>query len=149
VATALAGVAGRAMWRAAGGRRRPVRAQAGWSRRTAGCLVVSRLAGGAGQPAERVRRPARTGRPGPVVGLAERGRVSERCPAVWHVAPGGGQADLITEDTALGDRDRMDQRIEAPGLGALTAAAWPRRTGPNPASWPARRATPDRLACLG
>jgi hypothetical protein len=129
----------------AGGRPRLVRAQVGWSCRTAWCLVADRLAGGAGQPAERVYRPARPGRPGPVVGLAERGRVSERCPAAWHVAPGGGQADLITEDAALGDRDREDQRIEALGLGAWR----PRADGPEPGQLASPARHPDRLACLG
>ncbi len=56
-----------------GGRWWPVWAQAAWSRRAAGCLVVRLLAGGADQPAERVPRPAHTGRAGPVIGLAERG----------------------------------------------------------------------------
>jgi hypothetical protein len=150
VATAFASDGGRAAWRVAAGR--PLVACVASCRLVAphrGCLVVRLLAGGADQPAERVPRPARTGRPGPVVGLAERGRISEGCPAAGHVAPGGGLADLITEDTVLGDRDRMDQRIEAPGLGGLTAAPWPGRMGPNSAIWPAQRARPDRLACLG
>jgi hypothetical protein len=106
--------------------------------RSAGCLVVTPLAGGANLPAEPVPRPACTCRPNPVVGLAERGRIGECCRAACHVAPGGREADLIADDTVFGDRDRIDQRLEAPGPGSLTVTPGPRpgsltvRPGPGP-----------------
>jgi hypothetical protein len=74
---------------------------------------VTLLAGWAHQPANTVLTPARDQRSGPVVGLPERGQVGEPCEAACHVTPGSGDADLITNDTVLGDRDRVNQRITA------------------------------------
>jgi hypothetical protein len=71
------------------------------------------LAGRAHQPAQRVPRPARSDRPGPVVRLPERGRIGERGRAPRHGAPGGRNPDLVTNDTVPGDHHRMNQRIEA------------------------------------
>ena len=76
------------------------------------CGVVT-LAGRAHQPAQCVRRPARGDRPGPVVRLPERGRIRESGLAPRHGAPGRGNPDLVTNDTVPGDRDRVNQRIEA------------------------------------
>jgi hypothetical protein len=75
--------------------------------------VVTLLAGRAHQPVQSVPRPPGDGCPGPVVSLPERGRIRECHPASWHIAPGGRDPDLITNDTALGDRNRVDQRVEA------------------------------------
>jgi hypothetical protein len=78
------------------------------------------LAGRARQPAQRVLRPARGDRPGPVVRLPERGRIGESGLAPRHGAAGRGNPDLVTDDTAPGDRHRVNQRIEPhprlPGL---------------------------------
>jgi hypothetical protein len=73
------------------------------------------LASWAYQPAQGVLRPARSDGPGPVVGLAERGRIRESGLAPRHGAPGGRNADLITYDTVRGNRDWMNQRIKARG----------------------------------
>ena len=69
-------------------------------------------AGRAHQPAQSVRRPARGGRPSPVVRLPERGRIHESGPAPGHGAAGGGNPDLVADDTVPGDRHRVNQRIE-------------------------------------
>jgi hypothetical protein len=74
---------------------------------------VGTLAGWAHQPAQSVCRPARNDRPGPVVRLPERGRISEGRPPPRHDAPGGRNPDLVTDDTVPGDRNRVNQRIEA------------------------------------
>jgi hypothetical protein len=74
---------------------------------------VVTLAGWAHQPAQSVLRPARSDRPSPIVRLPERGRVRESGLAPRHAAPGGRNQDLVTNDTVPGDRNRMNQRIEA------------------------------------
>jgi hypothetical protein len=73
---------------------------------------VVTLAGRAHQPAQSVRRPARGGRPSPVVRLPERGRIHESGLAPGHGAAGGGNPDLVADDTVPGDRHRVNQRIE-------------------------------------
>jgi len=70
------------------------------------------LAGWARQPAQSVLRPARGDCPGPVVRLPERRWIRERGLAARHGAPGRRNPDLVTDDTAPGDRNRMNQRIE-------------------------------------
>jgi hypothetical protein len=82
------------------------------------------LAGGADLPAVGVLRPACVGCPGPVVGFPERGRVSEDSPhpAMSHQAV---DADLVTDDTVPGDRNRMGQRVETRRLRRLTGTVWP------------------------
>jgi hypothetical protein len=113
--------------------------------------VVTLLAGWAHQPAQSVLHPARNNRPGPVVGLPGRDRIRESRPAPGHVAPGSREADLITNDTVPGDRNRMSQRIEPHGrLRGSTVTVRPRAAdGPQAATQPAQWATPSRLACLG
>lgn len=71
------------------------------------------LAGRAHQPGHSVLSPARTDRSGPVVRLPERGRIREPRPAPGHVAPGGRDPELVTNDAVLGDCNRPSQRIEA------------------------------------
>jgi hypothetical protein len=70
-------------------------------------------AGRACQPAQRVLRPARSDGSGPVVRLPERGRIRESRLAPRHGTPGGRNPDLVTNDTVPGDRNRMNQRIQA------------------------------------
>jgi hypothetical protein len=78
------------------------------------CRMVT-LASRAHHPAEGVLRPARDERAGPVVGLSEGGRIREDRLAPRHVAPGSREADLVTDDAVLGDRDRLCERVGAHG----------------------------------
>lgn len=71
------------------------------------------LADRAYQPAQGVRRPAGGDRTDPVVRLPERARIRENDLAPRHGAPGGGNPDLVADDAAPGDHDRMNQRIKA------------------------------------
>jgi hypothetical protein len=71
------------------------------------------LAGCADQPAQGVLRPARGDRPGTVVRLPQSGRIPESGLAPCHGAPGGGNLDLVANGAVPGNRDRMNQRIEA------------------------------------
>ena len=128
---------------------------------TAGCLVITGgvrfsreypsrqcragalLAGRAHQPGQSVLSPASSDRSGPVVRLPERGRIREPRPAAGHVAPGGRDPDLVTNDAVLNDRNRMNQRIEADKrlqVFAVTVrpeAEWPEPGyPPSPASQP-------------
>jgi hypothetical protein len=77
------------------------------------CRAGALLAGRAHQPGQSVLSPARSDRSRPVVRLPERGRIGEPRPAPGHVAPGGRDPDLVTNDAVLSDRNRMNQRIEA------------------------------------
>jgi hypothetical protein len=77
------------------------------------CRASALLAGRAHQPGQSVLSPARSDRSRPVVRLPERGRIREPRPAPGHVAPGGREPDLVTNDAVLSDRNRMNQRIEA------------------------------------
>jgi hypothetical protein len=103
------------------------------------------LADRAGQGAHSVLGPARNDRAGPVVGLPERGRIRERRPAPRHVAPGGRDPDLVTDDAVPGDRHRMSQRIEAHKRPqGFTVTVGPQVGGPGPGdpAGPAGRARP-------
>src|SRR6516225_5127080 len=104
------------------------------------------LAGGAHQPPISVLAPARGERPDPVVGLAERGGVREPRAAASHVAPGGRDADLITNDTVLGDRDRVNQRIATSRSPVCPRVSW--RTGGPQLSHPAGPAPGARPPCV-
>jgi hypothetical protein len=75
-------------------------------------LAGTLLAGRAHQPGQSVLSPARADRSGPVVRLPECGRIRELRRAPGHVAPGGSDPDLVTDDAVLGDRNRSNQRIE-------------------------------------
>jgi len=79
-------------------------------------------AGRAHQPTPGTRTPARGHRPGPVVRLPQGSRIREPRRAPRSVRPGGRHPDLIPDDTALGDRHRIRQRI--------TPRSRPRRPGP-------------------
>jgi hypothetical protein len=68
-------------------------------------------AGRAHQPTPGIRMPARGHRPGPVVRLPQGRRIRKPPHAPRDVTPGGRHPDLITDDTALGDRHRIRQRI--------------------------------------
>ena len=104
------------------------------------------LAGRAHQPPARVLAPARGKRPGPVVGFAERGGVRERRAAACHVAPGGRDADLVTNDTVFGDRDRVNQRVTARRQPERLPVGW--RAGGSQLSHPASPALRGRPPCV-
>lgn len=76
--------------------------------------MVARLTSWAHHLADGVLRPARGERTGPVVGLAKGNWIREDRLAPWYVAPRGRQAELISDDAALGDRDRAGERVKAP-----------------------------------
>jgi hypothetical protein len=123
----------RGAWLPARCRPRGSARSASWPGSTGGCMVatggggirlgcqlcrwrmVRLLAGWAHQPAGDVLRPARGERAGLVVSLSEGGRIREGCLAPRHIAPGGRQADLVTDDAMPGDRDRVTERIDACG----------------------------------
>ena len=73
--------------------------------------IVTLLAGEAHQPVECVHTPARGQCPHPVVRLAQRSRVGELRPAASDVTASRRQPELITDDTASGNRQRINQRI--------------------------------------
>src|SRR5215469_15912694 len=76
-------------------------------------VAMMPLAGWANQPAPGVLTPAGRGGAGSVVSLPERGRMREAHPAPRHVAPGGGNPELVADHGLLGDVDGVDQRVEA------------------------------------
>src|SRR5262245_4256822 len=75
---------------------------------------VALPAGWANQPAQSILTPARKDRSGPVVRLPECDRIGESRRTPRHVTPGDGGPDLVPDDAVPGNRNRMDQRIEAP-----------------------------------
>jgi hypothetical protein len=85
----------------------------GWWRREPrlpGRPVVA-LAGWADQLADGIVLPPCGGGFGPVVSLPQRGRIRENCPAARHVAPGGGQTELVADDSMPGDLHWGHQRV--------------------------------------
>jgi hypothetical protein len=97
------------------------------------CHMVALLASRADHPADGALRPARDERAGPVIGLSKGSWIREDRLAPCHVAPGGRQADLVTDDAVLGDRDRVCERVGAPGrLWDVTVRVRPRTGEPSP-----------------
>jgi hypothetical protein len=75
--------------------------------------TVALLAGRAYQLAHGVCIPARSKRSHPVVCFPQRGRVGEPGTAARDVTPGAGHPYLVTDDTVLGNRYRINQRVAA------------------------------------
>jgi hypothetical protein len=104
------------------------------------------LAGRADQRAHSVLSPARNDRASPVVRLPERGRIHESGLAPGHGAAGGGNPDLVADDTVPGDRHRVNQRIEPhlrlPGVMITVSQDLDGRRLSYPASLPDRARPP-------